>query len=176
MLKSGLLSAAATSGSAQRQQGAGIFLSGSAPTGLRLDAVAAKANQLLIDANAAIMGGDAEEAIAAITALAEEVFTFYPFIPNPSPGDWRGISRSWLSGKPMTNVAISRRLNASIRENGLVYRLPWAMEAIRVRATADGDLIGDTDTTLDDYELGFAVAAVETGTLSRVFTAYSGGF
>ncbi|MBO0246747.1 hypothetical protein J0671_25680, partial [Vibrio sp. Vb0592] len=30
-----------------------------------------------------------------------------------------------------------------------------------------GDLIGDTDTTLDDYELGFAVAAVETGTLSR---------
>lgn len=45
------------------------------------------------------MGGDAEEAIAAITALAEEVFTFYPFIPDPLHGDWRGILRSgyWVN-------------------------------------------------------------------------------
>lgn len=114
------------------------------------------------------MGGDAEEAIAAITALAEEVFTFYPFIPDPLPGDWRGILRSRLLGEPMTNVANTQASETlQFVENGLVYRLPWAMEAIRVRATANGDLIGDTDTTLDDYELGFAVAAVETGTLSR---------
>ncbi|WP_271311562.1 DEAD/DEAH box helicase [Yersinia intermedia] len=170
LLKSGLLSRSRyiwqRSTAAGRR---GYFLSGvGLTTGLRLDAIAAKANQLLIDANAAIMGGDAEEAIAAITALAEEVFTFYPFMPDPLPGDWRGILRSWLLGEPMTNVANTQASETlQFVENGLVYRLPWAMEAIRVRATANGDLIGDTDTTLADYELGFAVAAVETGTLSR---------
>ena len=39
------------------------------------------------------------------------------------------------------------------------------MEAIRVRAIANGDTIGDFP--IDDNELGFAVAAVETGTLNR---------
>jgi hypothetical protein len=52
-------------------------------------------------------------------------------------------------------------------EGGLVYRLPWAMEAIRVRAVANGDTAGISGLTLEDYELGLAVAAVETGTLNR---------
>ena len=51
-------------------------------------------------------------------------------------------------------------------EGGLVYRIPWAMEAIRVRGIANGDTI-DGLLSLEDYELGFAVAAVETGTLNR---------
>ena len=50
-------------------------------------------------------------------------------------------------------------------EGGLVYRLPWAMEAIRVRAAANGDTIGEI--SLEDHELGLAVPAVETGTLNR---------
>ncbi len=39
------------------------------------------------------------------------------------------------------------------------------MEAIRVRAAANGDTIGDF--LLDDHELGLAVPAVETGTLNH---------
>ena len=39
------------------------------------------------------------------------------------------------------------------------------MEAIRVRAIAIGDTIGDFQ--IDDHELGFVVPAVETGTLCR---------
>lgn len=41
------------------------------------------------------------------------------------------------------------------------------MESIRVRAVANGDTIGDDLLSLEDYELGFAVADVETGTLNR---------
>lgn len=41
------------------------------------------------------------------------------------------------------------------------------MEAIRVRASANGDTVGEFGLTLDDYELGYAVAAVETGTVNR---------
>ena len=52
-------------------------------------------------------------------------------------------------------------------EGGLVYRLPWAMEAIRVRGIANGDIVGVFDMNLNDFELGLAVPAVETGTLNR---------
>jgi hypothetical protein len=51
-------------------------------------------------------------------------------------------------------------------ENGLIYKLPWGMEAVRVRAQANRDVIGD-GLTIDDFEVGYAVPAVETGTLSR---------
>ena len=39
------------------------------------------------------------------------------------------------------------------------------MEAIRVRAAANGDTVGVFDLPLEDHELGAAVPAVETGTL-----------
>jgi hypothetical protein len=41
------------------------------------------------------------------------------------------------------------------------------MEAIRVRAAANGDTVGVFDLLLEDHELGLAVPAVETGTLNR---------
>ncbi|WP_223385692.1 hypothetical protein [Oricola cellulosilytica] len=41
------------------------------------------------------------------------------------------------------------------------------MEAIRVRAAANGDKVGDFNFALEDYELGYAVPAVATGTLNR---------
>lgn len=52
-------------------------------------------------------------------------------------------------------------------EGGLVYRLPWAMEALRVRATANRDVVGPFGLALEDHELGLAVPAVETGTMNR---------
>lgn len=51
-------------------------------------------------------------------------------------------------------------------EQALVYRLPWAMEAVRVRAIANGDTL-ENGVTIEDLELGVAVAAVESGTLNR---------
>jgi hypothetical protein len=53
-----------------------------------------------------------------------------------------------------------------ILSSSLFYRLPWAMEAIRVRGLASVDTFDD-GTDLDDYELGVAVPALETGTLNR---------
>ena len=51
-------------------------------------------------------------------------------------------------------------------ENGLIYRLPWGMETIRVRGLATGEAL-ESGFTLDAYETGLAVPAVETGTLNR---------
>lgn len=154
----------AQSTAAQRR---GYFLAG---LGLRaghaLDAVAEEANARLVDANTAIIVGDQDGAIAAITRIAELVFAFAPFTPDPWPAEWRVILRAWLLGESLAKIAgCDPGEVLRFVEGGLVYRLPWAMESIRVRAMANGDRVGDF--ALDDFELGLAVPAVETGTLNR---------
>lgn len=145
----------------------GYFLAGvGLTTGHALDAIAADANLLLVRANSSILAGDAEASIAAITDIAQLVFAFYPFTPDPIPANWRDVLRVWLLGLPIAAVAAGQETETlRFVEGGLVYRLPWAMEAIRVRAIANGETIGDFP--IDDHELAFAVSAVETGTLSR---------
>jgi tetratricopeptide (TPR) repeat protein len=168
VIKAGLVSRSRhiwnQSTAAQRR---GYFLAGvGLTTGHELDAIATDANHLLVQANAAILMNNSEAAIAAITSIAERVFAFYPFTPDPMPANWRDILRAWLFGQPLATIAAGQESDTlQFIEGGLVYRLPWAMEAIRVRATANGDTIGDF--LIDDYELGLAVPAVETGTLNR---------
>lgn len=147
----------------------GYFLAGvGLTTGHALDAIAAEANLLLIQANGAILAGDAEAAIVAITGLAERVFAFYPFTPDPLPANWRDILRAWLLGQPLAALGAAQASETlQFVEGGLVYRLPWAMEAIRVRAAANGDTVGIFDLPLEDHELAAVVPAVETGTLKR---------
>ena len=147
----------------------GYFLAGlGLEAGHALDAVAPEANDLLVRANAALLEANAEAAIDAITALAERVFGFYPFTPDPFPDSWRAILRSWLLGQPLAQTIAGQEGEAlQFIEGGLIYRLPWAMEALKVRATANGDIVGKFGLALDDYELGLAVPAVETGTMSR---------
>ncbi|TWT14040.1 DEAD/DEAH box helicase [Reyranella sp. CPCC 100927] len=147
----------------------GYFLAGiGLKTGHALDAIAADGNDLLISANGALLSGDADKAVTAITAIAERVFAISPFIPDKLPPNWRDILRCWLLGEPLAAVAIDQEADTlQFVEGGLVYRLPWAMEAIRVRGLANGDVVGDMGLQLDDFELGFAVPAVETGTIQR---------
>ncbi|WP_272516773.1 DEAD/DEAH box helicase [Providencia sp. PROV209] len=147
----------------------GYFLAGvGLETGHALDAIAVNVNLLLLEANNAILHNDVEVAIATITALAEQVFTFHPFKPDIFPDSWRDILRAWLLGQPLTGIATGQESDMlRFIEGGLVYRLPWAMEAIRVRAVANNDVVGELGLQLDDYELGQAVLSVETGTLNR---------
>lgn len=170
VLKAGLLSRSrliwAQSTAPQRR---GYFLAGvGLTTGHALDAIAAEANLLLVQANAALLAGDVEAAMAAITNLAEQVFTFYPFEPDAMPGNWRDIIRCWLLGQPLADIAAGQESETlQFIEGGLVYRLPWAMEAIRVRAAANSDVIEPLGLRLEEHELGLAVPAVETGTMNR---------
>jgi len=170
LLKAGLSSRSrliwTQSTAAQRR---GYFLAGvGLTTGHALDAVAPEVNLLLIQANGAILQGDSEGAITSITRLAERVFTFYPFIPDPLPANWRDILRIWLLGQPLAALAGEQPSEVlQFVEGGLIYRLPWAMEAIRVRAGANGDQVGVDGLSLEDHELGLAVPAVVTGTLNH---------
>jgi hypothetical protein len=145
----------------------GYFLAGvGLGAGHALNAIAAEANPLLVRANAAILQGDADAAIAAIIRIGELAFTFYPFTPDTMPDDWRDVLRAWLLGRPLATMAVGREAETlQFVEGELVFRLPWALEAIRVRAATHGDTVEGLSMT--DFELGQAVSAVETGTLNR---------
>ena len=170
VLRGGLLSRSkfiwGQSSAAQRR---GYFLAGvGLEAGQNLDAIAAEANPLLVNASAALLVGDSEAAINAISSLAERVFGFQPFTPTPLPDHWRDLLRLWLLGEPVAALAFGQESETlHFIEGGIVYRLPWAMEAVRVRAAANRDVVGEYDLSLDDYELGLAVPAVETGTMNR---------
>ena len=78
------------------------------------------------------------------------------------PANWRDILALWLRGLPIAGAAAGQEDDTlQFVEGGLIYRLPWAMESVRVRGIANGDAIGD-GLTLEDVELGLAVVAVET--------------
>ncbi|MDE3812296.1 DEAD/DEAH box helicase [Sinorhizobium meliloti] len=147
----------------------GYFLAGlGLEAGHALDAIAPKANLLLVEANAALAEPDHNAAIEAITELAELVFEFSPFRPDPFPANWRDLLRRWLLGEQLAAAIAGQEADAlQFIDGGLVYRLPWAMEALRVRAAANGDVVGVFSLALDDHELGLAVPALETGTMNR---------
>ena len=145
----------------------GYFLAGvGLATGEALDAAAAELNELLATGNNAVLLGEADQAIAAITGFAERVFAIPPFVPDDPPGNWKQILKAWLSGEALAALAVGQE-DAVLKfvEQALVYRLPWAMEAVRVRALANGDTL-KSGFAMENMELGVAVAAVETGSLN----------
>lgn len=145
----------------------GYFLAGvGLATGRQLDDISQQANLLLVNANEFIQNGDQSSAIDAITALAELVFTIPPFIPRVLPDNWRDILVVWLEGKRLTEGDYTNLDDAlGFIEDGLIYRLPWGLEAIRVRAQANEDMLSDSDT-IDNHELSLVVPAIENGTLN----------
>jgi superfamily II DNA/RNA helicase len=153
--------------SATAKQRRGYFLAGiGLKTGLILDKKAATLNGVLVESNAAIVAGDEAVATQKIIEFAEIVFDIEPFAPRAKPPNWKKMLKYWLAGKPLVDfTANDQDAVLNFVEQGLAYRLPWAMEAVRVRALAHNDSVGDL--TIDAFELGYAVAAVETGTLSR---------
>ncbi len=146
----------------------GYFLAGvGLDTGKRLDEIADEANRLLIEANLQIREGNEEKTITAIIQFAEIVFPIQPFTPISYPKDWRDLLSLWLKGLSVSNRD-SDKINEVLQfvEDGLVYRLPWGMEAVRVRAEANQDIISE-GMTIEKFETGLVIPALETGSLSR---------
>ncbi|MGV9823867.1 DEAD/DEAH box helicase [Nocardia xishanensis] len=145
----------------------GFFLAGvGLTTGRELDENSAVLMQYLYVADRGIVEGDDESAIEAITAFASTALSIYPFAPSKRPVGWQTVLRGWLQGKPMSEIAPDDNGEVlEFIEDSLGYRLPWAMEAVRVQASA-ADSTDDFWTVVTPTE-GHAVAAVEAGTLNR---------
>ena len=158
----------AGSTTAQRR---GYFLAGvGLETGQKLDEKADELESLLLRASASVDGGHTEEAVQAIVTFAEIAFVIATFKPKSLPLDWRKFLDKWLKGAPVTELEDDDADEAiSLIEHAFVYNLPWAMEAVRVRAQAHAPGLDPLDLDIDQLPnlgSGSAVAAVETGTLS----------
>lgn len=148
--------------SAQRR---GYFLAGvGLETGQTLDELAHALEHLLTCANNAIEQGHTDDAIQYIGDFAEIVFAIDPFVPDNLPSNWKEVLSLWLRGAPISALAASDTDEVlAFVEQGLIYKLPWAMEAVRVRSLAHVDPLDEAE--FSPPELKLAVAAVETGTL-----------
>ena len=167
ILKSGLIERTryVWGNSTAGQRRAYFFAGVGLETGLTLDAQAPALNALLVRANLFIGNSTEAEVIEAITRFAEIIFTIAPFAPKELPENWRDVLAAWLRGDTISSlVGNSDPVTLKFIEEGLIYKLPWSMEAVRVRGLAHNDEIID-GFTMSDYDLSVAVAAVETGTL-----------
>lgn len=125
-----------------------------------LDANIANLVAILLQAEAAIVVGDS--AAAAIVEFAQLVFQTEPFRPSGAmPNDWENALRGWIEGRPASEVVrISTGDGVDLLQDALSYRLPWAMEAVRVHATAVGQEGAEQIH-------GYAAMAVEAGSANR---------
>lgn len=146
----------------------GYFLAGvGLETGRQLDEHASTLERFLLDADEGIRFGDPGATIDALTSFGRIVFGIYPFVPRTLPMQWEDILAAWLRGEDAAQMAGEDIMDTlKFIEDSLAYRLPWALEAVRVRATANEDAVGNV-WALPADEHGLAVAALETGTMNR---------
>lgn len=118
--------------------------------------------QLLATAEAAVGRNDSAAAAAAVVDFAQLVFQTAPFqAPKELPARWKEALHAWMQGKPSAVVvAICEGEGVDLIQEALAYRLPWAMEAVRVHATNLGHASADDLT-------GLAALAVEAGNANR---------
>jgi hypothetical protein len=111
----------------------------------------------LLAAEAMIDGGDETNAADAIVEFADLVFQTVPFRPTKMPDAWRDALRAWISGRPAAEVVdIGGEEGVHFLQEAVMYRLAWAMEAVRVYAAALGH---DSAEGIG----GLAAMAVEAG-------------
>lgn len=137
----------------------GYFFAGvGLATGQYLDLNAAALNEALLKADAGFADGDLDAAHAALVTFAEIAFGVEPFGPDELPADWKTIMRAWISAESMADLAGDQDEELlEFIEDALVYRLVWAMEAVRVRFSAE-------DEDAEWPNAGRAAVALETGT------------
>lgn len=137
----------------------GYFSAGvSFATGRLLDASAALLNRHLVEANASFTEGRIEDAIQSVLAFARIAFAIEPFTPENLPAGWEDIAKNWILGRSMADLAGGMEAQTvAFIDGALAYRLVWALESVRVRASVTGEIV-------DDECAGRAALAVETGT------------
>lgn len=116
---------------------------------------------LLLEAEAAVADMDVSAVAGPIVEFAELVLETAPFrAPRALPNRWQDALRGWIVGEPASEIVSLCDYGVDLLQEALSYRLPWAMEAVRVHALAMG--VADAEKLA-----GIAPLAVETGTANR---------
>ena len=127
-----------------------------------LDANLQSLVELLSSAETAITQGDVDDASSAVVAFAKLVFQTAPFrAPKNLSANWTEALDAWMRGMSSADViGICDDGGVDLLQEALTYRLPWAMEAVRVHASAVSHEGSDAIT-------GLAALAVEAGSCDK---------
>jgi superfamily II DNA/RNA helicase len=127
-----------------------------------LDANIANLVDHLLKAETAVVAGDSACVADAIVGFAELVFQIEPFRPSGvMPNGWENALRGWIEGRLASEVIdIGSDVGVDLLQNAISYRLPWAMEAVRVHASA-------VRQEGAEQIKGIAATAVEVGCANR---------
>lgn len=121
---------------------------------LAIDALAVELTDLLDRGDAAALAGDANALIAALIGMGERLLSIRPFVPdNPLPSNWRSLLGAWVRGE---DVSIIGQEAMRFVDDALVYRLVWAIEALRMNRRVNG---GESELSGE----GAAAACLEAG-------------
>ncbi|AQZ52436.1 ski2-like helicase [Martelella mediterranea DSM 17316] len=144
-------------------------------TGGKIDEISTELENLLDKADMAALQRDLSELHASLTQLGTQLLTVKPFLQESGaamPVGWEEVLLQWLSGAPISEIGGD---NTDLIEDAFVYRLVWAIEAIRTRRIAHGWDGGDVanagmaasclDTGLPDFRMAMLV---RSGLPSRV--------
>lgn len=122
-------------------------------SGLAISTMATELIALLDAADVFALQGNAVGLAQSLIALGERLLSIRPFIPaDLLPEHWRDLLRAWIRGDDVATIGLD---NMRVVEDAFVYRLVWAVEAIRMSRRVNG---GDSEIIG-----GGAAACLETG-------------
>ena len=135
-------------------------------SGLILDDLADELFAWIDDADLAAMQGDIEVLADNLVPVAERLLSINPFAPTALEEGWHATLRLWLDGVPIADIGEDQ---IALIEDVFMYRLVWALEAIRVRRLAlgwepelgiiAGAAASCVDTGLPSYRMSMLVRA-----------------
>jgi hypothetical protein len=92
----------------------------------------------LLRAEDSLRRGAVQDAYEEISSIAGHLFAIKPFAPVSIPGNWRSLLLRWVSGEELPPILGDPGEGIEFIQDGLVYRLVWATEAVRVLGLAAG--------------------------------------
>jgi len=123
-------------------------------SGLAIDALAAELTEFLDQGDTAALVGDADALIAALVGMGERLLAIRPFVPDdPLPANWKELLGAWIRGE---DVAAIGQEGMRVVDDAFVYRLVWAIEAVRMNRRING---GESEMLVE----GAAAACLEAG-------------
>lgn len=122
---------------------------------------------LLVRSENAVAQNDANLAAENILSIADLVFQTAPFRPSVLPTAWRDALRQWILGATASDViAVAGEDGVEFLQDGIVYRLAWAMEAIRVHALSLG--LEEAEGIEGSAAMSVACGSVNTSVITLV--------
>lgn len=117
------------------------FLSGVGfSAGREIDSAYGRASEILIGAKQKLSDGNIEATIMYIVELARIMFGISTFRIDKLPDQWKDILSCWIRGDSLSKLSIDEKVDIfDFIENGIRYRLNWAMNVIIDRIVVDND-------------------------------------